>query len=92
MTATTTTPMRELDHRHSDGIDVRLLWNQGDNKVHVAVRIARRARPSSSRSARARAPRRSSSTRSPTRTAASPRRRTASPPSAVSDCAPPPTG
>jgi antirestriction protein ArdC len=37
MTATTTTPMRELDHRHSDGIDVRLLWNQGDNRVHVAV-------------------------------------------------------
>jgi len=37
MTATTNTPMRELDHRHSDGIDVRLLWNQGDNKVHVAV-------------------------------------------------------
>ena len=37
MTATTSTPMRELDHRHSDGIDVRLLWSQGDNKVHVAV-------------------------------------------------------
>jgi antirestriction protein ArdC len=37
MTATTTNPMRELDHRHSDGIDVRLLWSQGDNKVHVAV-------------------------------------------------------
>ena len=37
MTTTATTPMRELDHRHSDGIDVRLLWNQGDNKVHVAV-------------------------------------------------------
>jgi antirestriction protein ArdC len=37
MTSTTTTPMRELDHRHSDGIDVRLLWNQGDNRVHVAV-------------------------------------------------------
>ena len=37
MTATTNTPMRELDHRHSDGIDVRLLWSQGDNKVHVAV-------------------------------------------------------
>ena len=37
MTATTDTPMRELDHRHSDGIDVRLLWSQGDNRVHVAV-------------------------------------------------------
>ena len=37
MTATTTNPMRELDLRHSDGIDVRLLWSQGDNKVHVAV-------------------------------------------------------
>jgi hypothetical protein len=29
--------MRELDHRHSDGIDVRLLWNQGENRVYVAV-------------------------------------------------------
>ena len=37
MTTTTTTGMRELDHRHSDGIDVRLLWDQGDNRVHVAV-------------------------------------------------------
>jgi hypothetical protein len=37
MTATSTTQMRELDHRQSDGIDVRLLWSQGDNKVHVAV-------------------------------------------------------
>jgi hypothetical protein len=37
MTTTTTTPMRELDHRHSDGVDVRLMWNQGENRVHVAV-------------------------------------------------------
>ena len=37
MTTTTTTGMRELDHRHSDGIDVRLLWDQGNNRVHVAV-------------------------------------------------------
>ena len=37
MTTTTTSGMRELDHRHSDGIDVRLLWDQGDNRVHVAV-------------------------------------------------------
>ena len=37
MTATTDTPMRELDHRHSDGIDVRLLWSQADNRVHEAV-------------------------------------------------------
>jgi hypothetical protein len=37
MTTTTTSGMRELDHRHSDGIDVRLLWDQGNNRVHVAV-------------------------------------------------------
>jgi hypothetical protein len=37
MTTTTTTGLRELDHRHSDGIDVRLLWDQGNNRVHVAV-------------------------------------------------------
>jgi hypothetical protein len=37
MTTTTNTPMRELDHRHSDGVDVRLMWNQGENRVHVAV-------------------------------------------------------
>jgi hypothetical protein len=29
--------MRELDHRRSDGIDVRLLWNQTDDRVAVAV-------------------------------------------------------
>ena len=37
MTTTTNTAMRELDHRHSDGVDVRLMWNQGENRVHVAV-------------------------------------------------------
>jgi hypothetical protein len=30
-------PIRELDRRTSDGIDVRLLWNQTDNRVLVAV-------------------------------------------------------
>jgi hypothetical protein len=29
--------IRELDHRHSDGIDVRLLWNSWTNRVSVAV-------------------------------------------------------
>jgi hypothetical protein len=29
--------IRELDHRHSDGIDVRLLWNSWTNQVSVAV-------------------------------------------------------
>jgi len=29
--------MRELDHCRSDGIDVRLLWNQTDDRVAVAV-------------------------------------------------------
>jgi len=28
---------RELAHRASNGIDVRLLWNQADNMVTVAV-------------------------------------------------------
>jgi hypothetical protein len=28
---------RELDHRRSDGIDVRLLWNQHDGSVTLAV-------------------------------------------------------
>jgi hypothetical protein len=29
--------IRELDRRQSDGIDVRLLWNQTDDQVVVAV-------------------------------------------------------
>lgn len=29
--------IRELDHRRSDGIDVRLLWNSRTNGVSVAV-------------------------------------------------------
>lgn len=29
--------IRELDRRRSDGIDVRLLWNQTDDQVMVAV-------------------------------------------------------
>jgi hypothetical protein len=37
MTATTTTLMRELDHRSSNGIDVRLMWCERDGRVHVAV-------------------------------------------------------
>ncbi len=32
-----TTPIRELDHRVSDGIDVRLLWNSHTDEVSVAV-------------------------------------------------------
>jgi hypothetical protein len=35
--ATPGTAMRELDRRRSDGIDVRLLWNQVDGRVAVAV-------------------------------------------------------
>jgi hypothetical protein len=31
------TPSRELDHRHSDGIDVRLLWNPVTDHVSVMV-------------------------------------------------------
>ena len=29
--------VRELDHRNSDGIDVRLLWNSRTNRVSIAV-------------------------------------------------------
>jgi hypothetical protein len=41
MTATTTQLMRELDHRSSDGIDVRLLWCERDGRVLVAVNDAK---------------------------------------------------
>ena len=38
MTTTSTTPLlRELDHRSSNGIDVRLMWSEHDGRVHVAV-------------------------------------------------------
>ena len=40
MTATTTLT-RELDHRTSDGIEVRLLWRPADDTVLVAVSDAR---------------------------------------------------
>ena len=33
--------MRELDSRTADGIDVRLLWNEGDDHVMVTVADAR---------------------------------------------------
>jgi hypothetical protein len=29
--------IRELDHRRTDGIDVRLLWNSRTNRVSIAV-------------------------------------------------------
>jgi hypothetical protein len=31
------TPLRELDHRSSDGTDVRLLWDPGNHCVSIAV-------------------------------------------------------
>ena len=34
-------PLRELDHRTSDGIDVRLLWDSEQDRVHVAVTDAK---------------------------------------------------
>ena len=33
--------IHELDHRMSDGIDVRLLWRREDNRTLVAVSDAR---------------------------------------------------
>jgi hypothetical protein len=41
MNATTTTLTRELDHRESDGIEVRLLWRPHDDTAIVAVSDAR---------------------------------------------------
>jgi hypothetical protein len=41
MTTTLTTTTAELDHRVSDGIDVRLLWNREDGRVLVAVSDSR---------------------------------------------------
>ena len=42
MSMTTTLPTTtELDHRVSDGIDVRLLWSPEDGDVFVAVSDAR---------------------------------------------------
>jgi hypothetical protein len=37
MTTNQTAELRELDHRVSDGIDVRLLWRPHDNRAIVAV-------------------------------------------------------
>ena len=37
MTAQTLTSVRELHSRTSDGMSVRLLWSQDDNRVFVAV-------------------------------------------------------
>ena len=37
MTTNQTAALRELDHRVSDGIDVRLLWRPHDNRTVVAV-------------------------------------------------------
>ncbi|MDQ6807494.1 MAG: hypothetical protein M3065_21660 [Actinomycetota bacterium] len=37
MATQTTTSMRELDSRTSDGISVRLLWHEPDGKLFVAV-------------------------------------------------------
>jgi hypothetical protein len=39
--ATPDAAIRELDHRRSDGIDVRLLWNQTDDQVVVTVSDAK---------------------------------------------------
>ena len=36
-TTSQTAELRELDHRVSDGIDVRLLWRPHDDRVLVAV-------------------------------------------------------
>ena len=41
MTTHTTSELRELDHRVSDGIDVRLLWRPHDDRALVAVSDAK---------------------------------------------------
>jgi hypothetical protein len=37
MSTSSNTHLRELDQRHSDGIDVRLLWNSATNRVTISV-------------------------------------------------------
>ena len=37
MVTTTTLAIRELDRRHGDGLEVRLLWNPRTDEVSVAV-------------------------------------------------------
>ena len=34
-------PLRELDHRSADGIDVRMLWDSSEDRVLVHVSDAR---------------------------------------------------
>ena len=41
MTSHSTLLMRELHHRSSDGIDVRLLWSREDDRIAVAVSDAK---------------------------------------------------
>jgi hypothetical protein len=41
MTTDSTHTLRELDHRVSDGIDVRLLWRPHDDRTLVAVSDAK---------------------------------------------------
>jgi hypothetical protein len=41
MTTHTTSELRELDHRVSDGIDVTLLWRPHDDRAIVAVSDAK---------------------------------------------------
>ncbi len=41
MTETANDTLRELDHRVSDGIDVRMLWRPADDRVLVAVEDAK---------------------------------------------------
>jgi hypothetical protein len=38
MSATATQDRRELDHRHTNGIDVTLSWSQADDRLYVTVR------------------------------------------------------
>jgi hypothetical protein len=41
MFTTSPSQVRELDHRYTDGIDVRLLWDQGTGNVSVSVQDGR---------------------------------------------------
>jgi hypothetical protein len=38
MTASTDVELRELDHRTTDGFDVRLLWDPASGRVSIALR------------------------------------------------------
>jgi hypothetical protein len=42
MSSTSTSDVRELDHRSGDGLEITLFWSASTNRVFIAVRDERR--------------------------------------------------